>query len=132
MNIAEWNPLNKEQAEELFSAHAVLLGERDAIPVHIAAKILPSECVDYINSCICNGSNGGLYWNTRGLNQLIPDGMVRWLTRAGFLEAITWANALYYWPEQRSDYMKRQAEWDRLDEEEAACKRSRAKKKDRG
>ena len=106
MTIADWKPLGREQAEALFNEHAVLMGKSDAIPVHIAAQIVPAECVEHVRGW----NQGGEYWNAAGLNSLIPDGLVYWLTRAGFMAAISAANALYYWPAQRPAYMARHAE----------------------
>ena len=116
MTIADWKPLNREQAEQLFDEHAVLLSKHDAVPVHIAAQLLPPECVEYARGW----NQGGEYWNAAGLNSLMPDGMVYWLTRAGFMAAVSAANALYYWPDQRDAYMQRKAERERLDAEEDA------------
>lgn len=47
MTLSEWTPLNRLQAESLFDQHAVLLGECDGIPVHVAAQILIPEAVAY-------------------------------------------------------------------------------------
>lgn len=116
MTIADWTPLNKEQAEALFAEHAVLLSKYDAVPVNIAAQIIPPECVEYVQGW----NHGGEYWNAAGLNSLIPDGMVSWLTHAGFTAAISAANALFYWPDQRDAYIQRKAERERLDAEEDA------------
>lgn len=106
MTIADWKPLDREQAEALFAEHAVLLGKCDSVPVHIAAQIVPQECVEHVRG----GNHGGEYWNAAGFNSLIPDGMVHWLTRSGFMAAISAANALYYWPEQRAAYMEHKTE----------------------
>lgn len=106
MTIADWKPLNREQAESLFNDHAVLMSKQNGVPVHIAAQLIPSECVEYVQSW----NQGGEYWNAAGLNSLIPDGMVYWLTRSGFMAAISTANVLYYWPEQRPAYMERKTE----------------------
>lgn len=123
MTIAEWKPLNKEQTEALFNDHAVLMGRQNAVPVHIAAQIISPECVEYALS----GNHGGEYWNAAGLNSLIPDGMVHWLTHAGFMAAVSAANALYYWPEQLPAYMERKAERDRIDAEEDAKREEKRK-----
>lgn len=116
MTIADWKPLNREQAEQLFDEHAVLMYKYDAVPIHIAAQIIPPECVEYVRGC----NHGGEYWNAAGLNSLMPDGMVEWLTRSGFLAAISEANILHYWPAQRPAYMERKAEGERRDAEEDA------------
>lgn len=123
MTIAEWKPLNKEQAETLFNDHAVLIGKQNAVPVHIAAQIIPPECVEYVLSW----NHGGEYWNAAGLNSLMPDGMVHWLTHSGFIAAISEANVLYCWPEQRLAYMERKAERDRIDAEEDAKREEKRK-----
>ena len=120
MTLSEWTPLNKEQAEALFAEHAILLCESDGIPVHVAAQILPPETVSYIRTC-----RGGKYWNAAGLCTLLPDGMVEWLTKAGFMYAVSAANCLYMWPEQRSEYMQRHAERERREAEEAAVRESK-------
>ena len=56
MTIADWKPLNREQAEQLFDEHAVLLGKHDAVPVHIAAQLLPSECTEYVCGWTCHNA----------------------------------------------------------------------------
>ena len=71
MTLSELTPLNRLQAESLFDQHAVLLGECDGIPVHVAAQILIPEAVAYIRTWQC-----AKYWNASGLNALLPDGIV--------------------------------------------------------
>lgn len=130
MTITDWTPLNKEQAEALFAEHAVLLSKYDAVPINIAAQIIPPECVEYVQG----GNHGGEYWNAAGLNSLIPDGMVYWLTYAGFMTAISAANALFYWPDQRDAYMQRKIEREGLDAKEDAkreAKRAAARERRR-
>lgn len=120
MTISDWKPLNKEQAEALFAEHAILLHKCDGIPVHVASQLLPPETVAYIRTW-----QGGEYWNSAGLSRLLPDGMVDWLTKAGFMAAVSEANCLYMWPEQRDEYMQRHAEWERREAEEAAARESK-------
>lgn len=122
MPIENWKPLNKEQAEALFAEHAILAFDSDGIPVHTAAQILSPEAVACVRELM-----PGKYWNSAGLGGLLPDGSVYWLTKAGFMYAVSEMNCLYMWPDQREEYLQRKAEWERRDAEEEAAREAKRK-----
>lgn len=122
MPIENWKPLNKEQAEALFAEHAILAFDSDGIPVHIAAQILSPEAVACVRKL-----TPGKYWNSAGLGGLLPDVSVYWLTKAGFMYAVSEMNCLYMWPGQREEYLQKKAEWERREAEEEAAREAKRK-----
>lgn len=116
MTIAEWTPLDREQAEALFEEHAVLMGKADAIPMHIAAQIFPPEVVQYVR----RGSFAGDYWNGGGLNELFPNVFYCFLTRSGFMAAVGLSNARKFCDEHPDIYPP-ETKTNKSKKEDATC-----------
>ena len=86
--------LNSDQAEELFNKEAIMISERDAVPVARAVELLGGDavlCVKlYANKYDGKGKDGGPLL----LSWIALDGKteVKFLTWPGFVLAVTYHN----------------------------------------
>ena len=81
--LAKWEPLNKEQAEELFKQHACLFFNQDGVPIHTVFEQFGYIVADAVRNIM--RLNPGEYGNS--CNDL------DYVNRRGFLQAVTLANA---------------------------------------
>ena len=77
--------LNRDRAQALFEKHAILFGDRDAIPEETAIQLLGKDAVEFARD---QDNGGGRTWNAYG----IGDAQADYLTFKGFLIACTYSN----------------------------------------
>ena len=79
--------LNRDRAQALFEKHAILFGDRDAIPEETAIQLLGKDAVEFARDQD-QDNGGGRTWNAYG----IGDAQADYLTFKGFLIACTYSN----------------------------------------
>lgn len=76
---------NLEQAEKMYSIHAVLFGDREGVPLFVAEDTLGFEAVHFVRKL--NADNRGLI-NGYGIGNFTAE----YLTKRGFMTAVTFLN----------------------------------------
>ena len=78
--------LNEAQAMDIFTRYAVFIGDRDVLPLSRAFDLLGSDALEYI------GGKHTLKRPLYGSYGVGKDGLIWYLTREGYLLAVTYNN----------------------------------------